>query len=66
MSPQEIFAKENNKPFSGYSDTSYLSTIIKKVGFIINNENIGDGEQIYTLTDMSDGMTTNCHTRCIL
>lgn len=57
MSPDEIHARDNNKPFSGYSNTSYLSTIIKKVGWITNNYEIGDGEQIYTLTDMSDGMT---------
>lgn len=57
LSSAEIFAKENNKPFSNYSDTGYLSTIIKKVGYIINNENIGNGEQIYTLTNMSDGLT---------
>lgn len=57
MSREEIYAKENNKKFSGYSDVSYLSTIIRKVGYIINNEGIGDGEQIYTLTDMSDGLT---------
>lgn len=57
MSPKEVYAKENNERFLGYSNTSYLSTIVKKVGWIINNYNIGDGEQIYTLTDMSDGMT---------
>ena len=57
LSPKEIFAKENNKPFTGYSNTFYLSTIIRKVGYIINNEDIGNGEQIYTLTDMSDGLT---------
>ena len=57
MSPDEIYKRENNKPFSGYSDTGYLSTIVKKVGWIINNEGVGNGEQIFTLTDMSDGMT---------
>jgi len=57
MSPEELHAKKNNKPFSGYSDTGYLSTIMKKVGYIINNYKIGDGNQIYTLTDMSDGFT---------
>lgn len=58
MSPEELHCKTNNKPFYGYSDTGYLSTIIKKVGWITNNYDIGNGEQIYTLTDMSDGMTT--------
>ena len=57
MSPREIHCRNNNINFEGYSDTSYLSTIIKKVGYITNNYNIGDGEQIYTLTDMSDGLT---------
>lgn len=57
MSPDEVHARNNNKPFGGYCDTGYLSTIIKKVGWITNNYNIGNGGQIYTLTDMSDGMT---------
>lgn len=57
MSHDEIFARDNNKPFSGYSNTSYLSTLIKKVGYITNNYDIGNGEQICTLTDMSDGWT---------
>jgi hypothetical protein len=33
------------------------SNPFKEEGWIINNDNIGDGEQIYTLIDMSDGMT---------
>jgi muramoyltetrapeptide carboxypeptidase LdcA involved in peptidoglycan recycling len=42
MSREEIYAKENNKKFSGYSDVSYLSTIIRKIvsvlfGIIIKN-----------------------------
>jgi len=57
LSTAEISAKKNNKLFSGYPDTGYLSTIIKKVGYIINNEKIGNGEQIHTLIDMSDGST---------
>jgi hypothetical protein len=57
MSPDEVHKKENNLPFSGYCDAGFLSTIVKKVGWITNNYEIGDGEQIYTLTDMSDGMT---------
>jgi hypothetical protein len=57
MSPREIYCRDNNEKFEGYSNTSYLSTIIKKVGYITNNYKIGDGEQIYTLTDMSDGLT---------
>jgi hypothetical protein len=56
MSPQEIIAKENNQTFHGYSNTGFLTTIVKKVSWIINNFNIGDGTQIYALTDMSDGM----------
>lgn len=58
MTPDEIHAKNNNQPFRGHCDTGYLTTIVKKVGWITNNYNIGNGEQIYTLTDMSDGMTT--------
>ena len=57
MSPDEIYKKNNNQKFCGYSDSSFLSTIVKKVGWITNNYDIGNGEQIYTLTDMSDGMT---------
>lgn len=57
MSPEEIIARDNNESFLGYSSTSYLATIIKKVGYITNNDNIGDGTQIQTLTDMSDGWT---------
>lgn len=57
MSPDEIHKKEKNEPFLGYTDTGFLSTIVKKVGWIINNYGIGNGEQITTLTDMSDGMT---------
>lgn len=57
MSPREIHCRDNNEQFEGYSNTGYLSTIIKKVGWITNNYGIGNGEQIYTLTDMSDGMT---------
>jgi len=57
MSPREIYCKSNNLPFEGYSDTGHLTSLVKKVGWITNNYDIGDGEQIYTLTDMSDGMT---------
>lgn len=57
MSPDEIYKKENNLRFSGYCDTGFLSTVVKKVGYITNNYNLGDGSQISTLTDMSDGYT---------
>lgn len=57
MSPSEIHQRENNLKVIGYSDTGFLSTIIRKVGWITNNYKIGTGEQIVTLTDMSDGRT---------
>lgn len=58
MSPEELHARDNNKSFRGYSDTGYLSTIVSKVGYIINNHGIGgNNHTIVTLTDMSDGFT---------
>lgn len=57
MSPDEVYKRSIGKDFHSYTDTGYLSTIVKKVGWITNNYDIGNGEQIYTLTDMSDGMT---------
>ena len=56
MSPQEIYAKENNEHFRGYTDAGYLSTIMYKVGWLTNNYDIGNGQQIYALIAMSDGM----------
>ena len=56
MCPSEIFAQKHDKPYT-YTDTFFLATLIKKIGWITNNYNIGDGTTIYTLTDLSDGMT---------
>ncbi len=56
MCPSEIYQRDNNLPITIYN-TSFLSTVMKKVGWIVNNHGIGNGEQIYTLTDMSDGLT---------
>lgn len=61
MGGDELFCRENNKPFRGYSNVSNLSTIIYKVGYIQNNFEIGSGEQLITLIAMSDGWTQFCH-----
>ena len=61
MSSDEIFCEKENKPFRGYSDAIHLSTILYKVGYIHNNFEIGSGEQLITLTAMSDGWTQFCH-----
>lgn len=61
MSPEEIFARVDGKPFRGYSDAGYLSTITYKVGYMHDNFKIGNGNQITTLTSMSDGWTRICH-----
>lgn len=58
---EEIFVRENGKPFRGYSDAGYLSTITYKVGYMHNNFGIGNGNHITTLTSMSDGWTRFCH-----
>jgi hypothetical protein len=57
MSSKEIQAREQNEPFNGYSNTGYLTTLIKKVGYL-NGIGIGNGhERLMTLVDMSDGST---------
>lgn len=61
MSPEEIFAREKNETFRGYSNTGYLTTITYKVGYMHNNFNLGNGNQLTTLTSMSDGWTRVCH-----
>jgi hypothetical protein len=52
----------NDKAPGHYTDPGYMSTITKKVGWIVPSERFlvdcpEDGN-IYTLTDMSDGMTS--------
>lgn len=49
--------KEENK----FVDTGFLSTIMYKVGYIINNDGLGNGEQLYCLISMSDGQTRYCY-----
>lgn len=61
MGTEEISARENGKPFRGYSDAGYLSTITYKVGYMHDILNIGNGNQLTTLTSMSDGWTRICH-----
>lgn len=58
MSPREIHCRktDNDDKFYGYTDTGYLSTIMYKVCYLINNYDIGNGENIYGLCAMSDGM----------
>ncbi len=57
MSPPEIHCQKENKEFKGYVDTGYLSTIMYKIGYITNNFNIGNGNQLITLSSMADGWT---------
>lgn len=58
MSPQELQAKENGTAFSGYKTVSYLSTLMKKVGYCLGQGTTHYGQgNIYTLVDMSDGLT---------
>jgi hypothetical protein len=61
MSPEEIHKRSIGEPFRGYSNTGYLSTIMYKVGWLVDNYKIGNGEQITALISMADGMikTTN-------
>lgn len=61
MSPHELHCIKEGKKFKGYTDTSYLSTIMYKVGYITNNFNIGNGEQLITLVSMADGWTRFHH-----
>jgi hypothetical protein len=55
MSSEEIYAQENNESFSGYPDSDDLSKRIVKVGWIPGDYNVGNGELIYALINMSDG-----------
>lgn len=48
----------NDKPAGQYIDPGFMSTIMYKVGFMINNLDIGSGGQITTMTSMADGMTS--------
>ena len=61
MNPSEVYCRENNKPFYGYDNSTNLSTIMYKVGYIHNNFEIGSGHQLITLTSMSDGWTQFNH-----
>lgn len=61
MTKEEIYCRENNKPFIVYPRWINLSTIMYKVGYINNNFKIGNGEQLITLTSMSDGHTVFNH-----
>lgn len=55
ISPLELSLREKGE-FKNYTDTGFLSTIMYKVGWIVDSCNIGNGEQIYALIAMSDGM----------
>ena len=63
MSTKEVHCnkEDNEDKFEGYINTSYLSTIMYKVGYITNNDNIGNGNQLICLTSMADGWTRYCH-----
>jgi len=60
MSSDELYCREQGKRFIGHMDGTHLSTILYKVGYIINNDKIGNGTQLITLTSMSDGFTIYC------
>ncbi|HPJ66064.1 MAG TPA: hypothetical protein PK243_11125 [Flexilinea sp.] len=57
---QKLQIERGEKPH--LCSTYFLSTIMYKVGYIVNNYNIGGtNNQIYTLTAMSDGLTRIGH-----
>lgn len=59
---EELYAREQNKPFNGVTRTGFLSTIMYKVGYIRNNWKIGGSNgRITTLAAMSDGCTQHGH-----
>ena len=59
MSPEEIICREQGNAFHGYSRTSYLSTLICKVGYCHGHglANRPEETNVMTLVDMSDGFT---------
>jgi len=62
MGPKERHLTEKGEDFPGYVNTSYLSTIMYKVGYITNNWQIGGNtNQITTLVSMADGWTRHGH-----
>ena len=46
----------NDKGPDQYSNASFMCTIMYKIGWLTNNLNIGNGEQILAKIAMSDGM----------
>jgi hypothetical protein len=57
MSLKEIYERNLGNVNYQYENIGFLSTLMKKVGYIRNLDNIGNGFQLITLTDMSDGCT---------
>lgn len=58
MGPEEIDTQNTGKGEHTYRDAGYLSTIMFKVGYVVNNLEIGNGNQIACLIAMSDGMVS--------
>ena len=56
----QYLIRDRAKP-GKYTDPGYMSTIMYKVGYVTNNDNIGNGEQLTCLTSMADGWTQFNH-----